>query len=275
MKKNRVTEIVIATILIISLASSYKYYIADKKVQTQTTSAIDESTSSSDSKDMLMELEKEDFIKTQIVGFDQPLIVYGTADEDGGNIIKHPKKIFQFEFSNFRILDRLPNELVTVVTEDRFPVTGIFNIDGSLKKENTCIVKVDFKITNKNSTTEVTSCLGLNCYQLTDQYEIIKTGENRHCIYFDSQKEQDKSARFGPVKIRAGESYSDTVYFIIDKVTEENCNIAIQVAPFGMTKEEECLKRGMSSDNVITKITTLYNTGYGYIKVKYSDIIWE
>jgi len=260
MKKNRITEIVIATILIISLASSYKYYIADKK--NQKTDISNESSDSSDSKDKLVELEKEDFIKTQIVGLNEPLIVYGTGDNT--NMKLHPTENFEFEFSNFRILDRLPDELVTVVTEDRFPVTGLFNEDGSLKKENTCIVKVDFKITNKNSKTEVTSCSGFSCYQLTDQYDVIKSSANQHSIYFDSQKDQDKSAVFGPVKIRAGETYSDTVYFVIDKVTEDNCNIAIQVAPFGM-----------SSVNTMEKSTAWYNNAYGYIKVNYSDIIWE
>jgi len=182
-----------------------------------------------------MELEKEDFIKTQIVGLNEPLVLYGAKGK--GNIKSHPIENFEFELSNFRILDKLPTELVTVVTEDRFPVDGLFNKDGSLKKENNCIVKVDFKITSKNNTTEVTSCLGFTCYRVTDQYEIIKAGGTQHNIYFGSYKDQDMSVIYGPVKIRAGETYSDTVYFVIDKVTEDNCNIANQVAPFGLSSD--------------------------------------
>ncbi|SEV90587.1 hypothetical protein [[Clostridium] fimetarium] len=54
----------------------------------------------------------------------------------------------------------------------------------------------------------------------------------------------------------------DTIYFIINKVTQENCNLVIQVAPMGMP-------------DWIVKSKLTYNNAFGYIKVNYSDIIKE
>jgi len=177
MKKNRITEIVIATILIISLASSYKYYIADKKGQN--TSASDESSDSNGSKDRLVELEKEDFIKTQIVGLNEPLTVYGSVANS--TIKEHTTVHFQFEFNNFRILDKLPIELLK---EKTLSFNSAYNEDGSLKKENTYIAKVDFKITNMNKDTDVTMLSGFRCYQVNNQYEDLKTGTNESGVSY-------------------------------------------------------------------------------------------
>lgn len=260
MKKNRITEIVIATILIISLASSYKYYITDKKNQNTDTSngnVGSESANSSDSKDKLVELEKEDFFKTQIVGFNEPLIVYGS--EQNLDTKEHTTDNFKVEFSNFRVLEKLPVELLK---EKLLIFPSAYNEDGSLKKENTCIAKVDFKITNNNNKTAVTMRSGFKCYQVDGQYAVINTGTNQGSIFFDSDLGGDESGISGPVKLHANESYSDTVYFIIDKVTEENSNLVIKVDPFGMS-------------NIIRKKQHIYNNAYGYIKVNYSDIIWE
>jgi len=253
MKKNRITEIVIATILIISLASSYKYYISDKKVQTTSTS--DESTS--DSKDKLVELEKEDFIKMQVVEFNQPLTVYGS--EANSNMKLHPTDNFQFAFSNFRIIDKLPKELLK---ERLLSFPNAYNEDGSLKRENTCIAKVDFKITNMNNEMAVTYRSGFRCYQVDDQYVDLKSGTNEGSVFFESNIGKDETTIDGPIKLHAAESYSDTVYFIIDKVTEEKCELVILVAPFGM-------------NDWIVKNKLTYNNAFGYIKVNYTDIIKE
>jgi len=86
MKKSKITEIIIATIHIISIASSYKYYIADKKNQKVDTSV--ESSESYDNKDRLVQLEKEDFLKSQIVEFSQPLTVYGSDKVNYLDIIR-------------------------------------------------------------------------------------------------------------------------------------------------------------------------------------------
>ena len=141
MKKGKITEIVIATILIISLASSYKYYIADKK--NKSTDASNEVTSSSEYKDVLVELEDEAYIKTQIKEFNEPLILYGS--NNNLDMKQHTTDHFQFEFNNFRVMDKLPIELLK---EKSLSFNSAYNSDGSLKKENTCIAKVDFKITN-------------------------------------------------------------------------------------------------------------------------------
>ena len=259
MKKNRITEIIIATILIVSLASSYKYYINDKK--NQNTAISVESADSNDTKDKVMKLEKEDFIKTQVVEFNQPLTLYGKI---GNSFEEASTGNFQFEFSNFRILDKLPAEIL----KEKYLVYPIaYNADGSLKKENTYIAKVDFKITSKNKETAVTMLSGFSCYHVNDQYEVIKVGEimtNWGPVFFDSQKGSDGSVGFGYVKLLPDESYIDTVYFIIDKVTEDNCNLVIKVAPSGDRHQ-----------TVGGKSVTVYNNAYGFIKVNYSDIIWE
>jgi len=256
MKKNRITEIIIATILIVSLASSYKYYINDKK--NQNTAISVESADSNDTKDKVMKLEKEDFIKTQVVEFNQPLTLYGKI---GNSFEEASIGNFQFEFSNFRILDKLPAEIL----KEKYLVYPIaYNADGSLKKENTYIAKVDFKITSKNKETAVTMLSGFSCYHVDDQYEIIDLRTNKGSIFFDSQKGSEGSETFGYVKLRPDESYSDTVYFIIDKVTQDNCNLVIKVAP-----------RGENIPNTTGKSITVYNNAYGFIKVNYSDIIWE
>ena len=263
MKKNRVTEIVIATILIISLASSYKYYIADKKNQSKNTSY--ESTSNdiaSDSKDMLVELEDEDFIKTQIKGFNEPLILYGSSKNEG--IMKeHTTDHFEFEFSNFRVFDKIPVEFLR---EESLTCISAYNEDGSLKKENTCIAKVDFKITNLNNETAVTSITGFQCYHVNEQGEDIKSGTNKGNIFFGSNKGKvDFTKNDWFPKLGAAEAYSDTVYFIIDKPTEESGNLVIQVDPLGM--------RQFHFDNIKKKY--IKNNAYGYIKVNYTDIIKE
>ena len=258
MKKSRITEIIIATILIVSLASSYKYYIGDKVNAKANIST--ESSASSDTKDQLMKLEKDDFIKTQIVDFSEPLTIYGS--EGHTFISTNTTDNFQFEFSNFRILDKLPAE---ILKEKCLKGPNAFNMDGSLKKENTYIAKVDFKITNKNKETAVTMMSGFSCYHVDEQYEPIKIGEiptNISDIFFDSIKGSDGG--YGYVKLRSDESYSDTVYFIIDKVTENNCNLVIKVAPFGDRHQ-----------TVAGKSVNAYNNGYGFIKVNNSDIVWE
>ena len=257
LKKNRITEIIIATILIVSLASSYKYYIGDKKNQKANIST--ESSVVSDTKNQLMKLEKDDFIKTQVVGLNQPLIVYGS--EGHTFITEHTTDNFQFEFSDFRILEKLPSE---ILKEKYLVYPMAYNADGSLKKENTCIAKVDFKITNKNKEMAVTMLSGFSSYHVDDQYEIIYLDTNQNSVFFDSQKESNGTKRFGFVRLSPDESYIDTVYFIIDKVTVDNCNLVIKVAPFGD-----------NSQTVGGKSVAVYNNGYGFIKVKYSDIIWE
>ena len=88
--------------------------------------------------------------------------------------------------------------------------------------------------------------------------------QNRGSVFFDSEKGNDGTGNWGYVKLHPDESYSDTVYFIIDKVTEDNCNLVIKVAPFGDNHQ-----------TVAGKSVTTYNNGYGFIKVNYSDIIWE
>ena len=105
---------------------------------------------------------------------------------------------------------------------------------------------------------------GFSCYHVDDQYEIIDLRTNKGSIFFDSQKGSEGSETFGYVKLRPDESYSDTVYFIIDKVTENNCNLVIKVAPFGDRHQ-----------TVAGKSVNAYNNGYGFIKVNNSDIVWE
>jgi len=258
MKKNKVTEIIIATILIVSLASSYKYYIGDK-INPKTNISI-KSSDSSNTKDQLMKLEKDDFIKTQVVGLNQPLTVYGSAESISVSAYSADK--FQFEFSNFRILDQLPIELLK---EKYLVFPNAYKEDGTLKKENTCIAKVDFKITNKNNKMSATMTSGLKCYHIDNQYDNINSNTNEGSIFFASNiGKDDETSNHGVIKLHPEESYSDTVYFIIDKVTEGNSNLVIKVAPFGD-----------NSQNSGGKSVPAYGNGYGLIKVNYSDIIWE
>lgn len=257
MKKGKITEIVIATILIISLASSYKYYIADKK--NKSTDASNEVTSSSEYKDVLVELEDEAYIKTQIKEFNEPLILYGS--NNNLDMKQHTTDHFQFEFNNFRVMDKLPIELLK---EKSLSFNSAYNSDGSLKKENTCIAKVDFKITNMSSGMAVIPITGLRCFHVNNQGEDIKSGTNEGSIFFDSNKGKDGDTSRWTVKLNDGEAYSDTVYFIIDKVTEESNKLMIKVDPFGYADRYD-------------KITRKYikNNANGFIKVNLTDIIRE
>lgn len=261
MKKNKIIEIVIATILVVSLAASYKYYITDKKNHNENASdtTVDNMYSNDNPMDMLVELEEDAFVRNQMKEWGEVLIIYGS--ENNNSMIKHTTDHFQFEFEDFEVYDRVPKELIG---EMLLSSGRDYNEDGSMKDENTCIAKVDVTITNMSDRTAATSITGFRCYQVDENWDDLKTGTNKGSVFLDSYKgKQDLTQKDCFPRIESGESYKDTIYFIIDKPKEKTAGYMIQIDPFGMsTYHFDKLKN-----------TNIKNNGYGYIKVKYTDMI--